>query len=705
MSPELRQLLSRSKFHRGAVNAVAALLPTDDTALDALIGETVREKDQAGFIYITLAALQAERKVDARHLAGGAMMLPSSHLLGVIVWHMQGEVAGPLLQAMAHTMLRPAVEAAGLFLITAWVRAEAGRSLPPGFIPHARMFARRAVSETEVVSYLLAMALQAGDAGLLAVVTERFNQVAEEKVAAVKVEAQGLGDIYLKICRGNVCDLIPAEPSKVLVRGFTMRRAVARVGRNDPCPCGSGRKYKQCCLASDAERLQFSTDVAGKTVEEVQAEPEPHLTLAKVLKADPHELVRWDPRKLKPELREEYFKSLGAFHFLDRATEAFELLGWSDDLKQAWDFIGYCATRAERRDILQRLIKVNPQAPTLAADQPLAAALLLAEDDPAKIIQLLDERAMRVLRGETTDDWVGFAYALLLSKFRSVGIFVARSFIPGLPQQQAAQLFGYLLEARDKLNLPPDDPFGEILDERFRAQDPGDGKEAEALREVQKRLDAKAREVGQLKAALDQVHHEVARRESVRPPAAPAVPTAPAALPAVPAADEPALPEMRRKFEGLKTALKERHNERNELRRELHQAHSDLEVLRQKSAATERGDAAKTESADEENELLLPPEPPTNQPVRIIEFPKAFQESLASLPRAVARGALTMLGRLAAGEPAAFVGVVRLKACQGILRQRIGSDFRLLFRLLPDRVVVVDLIPRQDLVRRIKTLM
>ncbi|MDT8324176.1 MAG: SEC-C metal-binding domain-containing protein, partial [Bacteroidota bacterium] len=24
------------------------------------------------------------------------------------------------------------------------------------------------------------------------------------------------------------------------------------VGRNDPCPCGSGKKYKKCCLAKDA---------------------------------------------------------------------------------------------------------------------------------------------------------------------------------------------------------------------------------------------------------------------------------------------------------------------------------------------------------------------------------------------------------------------------------------------------------------------
>jgi tetratricopeptide (TPR) repeat protein len=26
---------------------------------------------------------------------------------------------------------------------------------------------------------------------------------------------------------------------------------MAKIGRNDRCPCGSGKKYKQCCLASD----------------------------------------------------------------------------------------------------------------------------------------------------------------------------------------------------------------------------------------------------------------------------------------------------------------------------------------------------------------------------------------------------------------------------------------------------------------------
>ena len=29
----------------------------------------------------------------------------------------------------------------------------------------------------------------------------------------------------------------------------TVKRPNAKVGRNDPCPCGSGRKYKKCCGA------------------------------------------------------------------------------------------------------------------------------------------------------------------------------------------------------------------------------------------------------------------------------------------------------------------------------------------------------------------------------------------------------------------------------------------------------------------------
>lgn len=30
--------------------------------------------------------------------------------------------------------------------------------------------------------------------------------------------------------------------------GATVRRETPKIGRNEPCPCGSGKKYKKCCM-------------------------------------------------------------------------------------------------------------------------------------------------------------------------------------------------------------------------------------------------------------------------------------------------------------------------------------------------------------------------------------------------------------------------------------------------------------------------
>ena len=38
-----------------------------------------------------------------------------------------------------------------------------------------------------------------------------------------------------------------AEIAKKYKQSKTVRRAEPKVGRNDPCPCGSGKKYKHCC--------------------------------------------------------------------------------------------------------------------------------------------------------------------------------------------------------------------------------------------------------------------------------------------------------------------------------------------------------------------------------------------------------------------------------------------------------------------------
>ena len=76
-----------------------------------------------------------------------------------------------------------------------------------------------------------------------------------------------------------------------------------------------------------------------------------------------------------------------------------------------------------------------------------------------------------------------------------------------------------------------------------------------------------------------------------------------------------------------------------------------------------------------------------------LNFHATSPERLNDFPRHIARGAMSILGRLGGGDPAAFNGAKCIKGVPTVVRQRIGLDFRLLFRLLPDRIEVIDLIP------------
>jgi hypothetical protein len=54
---------------------------------------------------------------------------------------------------------------------------------------------------------------------------------------------------------------------------------VTATGRNDPCPCGSGKKYKQCCLGKDEakeraarKKAEAEAPVPTEAVEAAHAE-------------------------------------------------------------------------------------------------------------------------------------------------------------------------------------------------------------------------------------------------------------------------------------------------------------------------------------------------------------------------------------------------------------------------------------------------
>lgn len=45
-----------------------------------------------------------------------------------------------------------------------------------------------------------------------------------------------------------------------------------KVGRNDPCPCGSGKKYKKCCGGSDAQQGSATGETAHKKANIIQVD-------------------------------------------------------------------------------------------------------------------------------------------------------------------------------------------------------------------------------------------------------------------------------------------------------------------------------------------------------------------------------------------------------------------------------------------------
>ena len=275
MNPEIREYIARSDYYRGSVQELGKLLPADDAALDGLIAETVAENDQLAFIFVTMAALCAGRPVQARHLARGTSLMPEKFTLGTIASHMAGDIAKPLLEAVTEQNLSiPELASTALYLAANWHQEHGEGRLPARLIAAARVAARDKRNSPYDNATLHAIGLMGLDAGLIAL-TLKSRRVKPGKAEIEKLgeSAVLVGKEILRICRRAPVEIVAHAPSRTLATGRTMRRAVARVGRNDPCPCGSGRSYKHCCVEKDEERLHHSTSIAGMTVAELRANP------------------------------------------------------------------------------------------------------------------------------------------------------------------------------------------------------------------------------------------------------------------------------------------------------------------------------------------------------------------------------------------------------------------------------------------------
>ena len=198
---------------------------------------------------------------------------------------------------------------------------------------------------------------------------------------------------------------------------------------------------------------------------------------------------------------------------------------------------------------------------------------------------------------------------------------------------------------------------------------------------MQEQLDAKEDELGRLRKELSGLREQF---ETQEPSELPVVPKPHAPEPKREDPEPDRLAELRQRVDSLKGELNQRHTERNDLRRQLERERKRVHMLEAEQEATP--ETTRIDEAESEPDDVDLSEP---MRFRIPVFTKRVRASLQHLPDATKRHALVLVSRIAAGDHAALRGTRRLAADRTVWRQRVGRNYRVLFRMTDEELEVL----------------
>jgi hypothetical protein len=682
-----------ARLSRDAIEALAGEIPKSAPQVDALLQACVDGYFARAFTTATLAALHAGIPVDARHLVEGARLLADPGLIGKLSGYMAGDVVGALVGAVADGRLSWQREAVALFLAAHWSRERGSDQHRKEIVRQARMLAREARG-LEVEAFVAATSGILGD-------DELTSLIARLPAGRLLPAAGRWTEPFLELARAPILEGLDdddAEPSA------TRRRAVQRVGRNEPCPCGSGKKYKRCCAAKDEERLRDSSDVAGVTRAELRLHLEDHLDLERVHSLHAHELARLDPKRVDPQFHGIVLNRLIAFEEWRALLDFFEAVGAGRYEGHVCDAAS-AALRAGRPDTARAFVKMV----ALSAEDWLGfyERLLSTGLEKSPALDILEAEARRTIDGSAVD----VACDLFHSPWPGLGILVARGVAPLAEPWDRETLLEELGLARDRLDLKAQDPTegmedlwgwseesdhyddAPLVPKPSRAVEPSpppDPGLEQMLADKEAELTRLRQELSDLHLKLDEPPERVTEPQAgASPPAEP------------PLAEDPRVARLKERVSTLRSELSQRHAERNLLRRQLERTSKRVDALEAERASAERppdddasGDDSDTGSDDAKVALSF----------RVPVFSRRFRSSAEALPDPIRRRAVIVASRIAAGDEAAFRGTRRLRLDRDLYRQRVGREHRLIFRMHAQELEAVDLVPRRDLERTIREL-
>ncbi len=678
-------------YCRPTLRALGSTLPADDSILTAALHEAADRRDAKSFSHLYFAALLAGRRIPAEVLESGAALLPAAIMILHTALRLEGDVAKSL--AVAVRAGRMSSEREATAIVAGWLDYEHREiSAPPEFLALTRQVCRQTMrAGLDLVRVFLTLAAKlCGDP----VVANILN---------ADIQSDRSLDLILAEARKSATgpgweNSIPPSPlDTALGGGATVKRASPKAGRNDPCPCGSGRKFKQCCEGKTSTGEQYQ--VEGVTVSEATAHPELLLTSRRISELRSYELHSLNPKLLIPKLAGEVAIRLARFREISRAIEVLQATGPDQVSVNALDEIAFEFYIAKETEALRWLTNWAPGSVSLSFDMEVLLA------SPSERMQLLQLRARDAFEAERSGNpaastiFCELGHAALLAD-PALGLLIARGVLPVSGWINQPTLMEDIEDARDLLGLDDKEPGYEIIDATDRASldQVRHAIDLEKVRvETTTRVSQRDAEIQRLKTQIDAMQETLVQRESANEK--PTVsPEEKSAIP--PAAQAPAeTRELRDHLRRLKDTLKVEHDERNRALRDLRAAQDQLRrATREKpenpapeKAGDHEPDAGDSSTTGVEWE---------RQALRIPEYSAAFRESLRNHPRQASAAALAAAGRLAGGDPSIWKTVRALKLRPGTLRLRVAGDYRLLFEIGPaDTLRFVDFILRRDLDR------
>ena len=76
---------------------------------------------------------------------------------------------------------------------------------------------------------------------------EEFEKLLALQQQEMNINKAEVSSELLEVLEGRRQSMENIQDAEEVPLVSTYRRTEEKIGRNDPCPCGSGKKYKKCC--------------------------------------------------------------------------------------------------------------------------------------------------------------------------------------------------------------------------------------------------------------------------------------------------------------------------------------------------------------------------------------------------------------------------------------------------------------------------